>query len=158
MNSIQKKVAREKQRYSNLLDEYHKLQSSQSTDKPSQLDTSQQEDHDKSEELQTSRSLDEDTVTELTKLQLKMEDVSISLEKVDTVKKYWEQVCIHTHYMQTLCARVQYIIVMTKSIKHTAGNVTGSTKTKHNCASLIYSINHWSRRVSCGSRNQYATL
>jgi len=117
MNSIQKKVAREKQRYSNLLDEYHKLQSSQLTDKPSQLDTSQREDHDKSEELQTSRSLDEDTMTELTKLQLKMEDVSVSLEKVDTIKKYWEQVCMH-----------------------------------------IYSINHWSRRVSCSTRNQHATL
>jgi len=99
MNSIQKKVAREKQRYSNLLDEYHKLQSSQSTDKSSQLDTSQ-EDHDKSEELQTSRSLDEDTMTELAKLQLKMENVSVSLEQVDTVKKYWEQVRM---YIRIIC-------------------------------------------------------
>jgi len=94
MKMMQKKVSREKQRYSNLLDEYHKLQSSQSADKSSQLvlDTSQQEDHDKSEELQTSRPLDEDTMTELTKLKLKMEDVSVSLKKINTVKKYWEQV------------------------------------------------------------------
>ena len=92
---LQKKISREKRQYSMLLDKLEKLQSSQSTDKSSQLplDTSQQEDHDKSEELQTStRSLDEDTITELTKLESKMEDVSVSLEKVNTVKKYWEQV------------------------------------------------------------------
>jgi len=80
-----------------LLDKYEKLQSYQSADKSSQLvvEASQQEDRDKSEELQTSRSLDEDTMTELMKLQLKMEDVSVSLEKVNTVKKYWEQVCTY---------------------------------------------------------------
>ena len=98
---LQKKISREKQRYSMLSDKFEKLQSSQSTDKPSQLllDTSQQEDHDKSEELQTStRSLDEDTVTELTKLESKMEDVSVSLEKVNTVMKYWEQVLYNRKY------------------------------------------------------------
>ena len=94
LQQLQKKISREKHRYSNLLDEYEKLQSSQSAEKSSQLvlDTLQQEDRDKSEELQTSRLLDEDTMTELTKLQVKMEDVSVSLEKVNTVRKYWEQV------------------------------------------------------------------
>ena len=79
---------REKQKYLNLLEKYEALQSSQSPQLV--LDTSQQEDHDKSEELQTSRSLDEDTMTELTKLQVKMEDVSVSLEKANTVRKYWQ--------------------------------------------------------------------
>ena len=94
LQQLQKKISREKHKYSNLLDEYEKLQGSQSTNKSSQLvlDTSQQKDHDKSEELQTSRSLDEDTMTELTKLQVKIEDVSVYLEKVGTVRKYWEQV------------------------------------------------------------------
>ena len=97
VQQLQKKISREKQRYSILLDKYEKLQSYQSADKSSQLvvEASQQEDRDKSEELQTSRSLDEDTMTELMKLQLKMEDVSVSLEKVNTVKKYWEQVCTY---------------------------------------------------------------
>jgi len=92
---LQKKMSREKLKYYNLLDNYKRLQSFQSTDSSSQLvvATSQQEDHDKSEELPTSRSLDEDTMIELTKIQLKMEDVSVSLEKVNAVKKYWmEQV------------------------------------------------------------------
>ena len=94
LQQLQKKISREKHKYSNLLDEYEKLQGSQSTDKSSQLelDTSQQKDHDKSDELQTSRLLDEDTMTELTKLQVKIEDVSVCLEKVNTVRKYWEQV------------------------------------------------------------------
>ena len=88
---LQKKMFKEKERYYNLLDKYKKVQSSQTTDMPSQptLDTSQQEDHDKSEELQTTRSLDEDTMTELTKLQEIMEGLTVSLEKVKAVKKYW---------------------------------------------------------------------
>ena len=88
LQSLQKKMFREKQKYLNLLEKYEALQSSQSPQLV--LDTSQQEDHDKSEELQTSRSLDEDTMTELTKLQVKMEDVSVSLEKANTVRKYWQ--------------------------------------------------------------------
>ena len=104
LQQLQKKMYREKKKYSNLLDQYQKLRSGfQLTDKSPQLvlDTSQQEDHDKSEELQTSMSLDEDTMTELTKLQLKMEDVSVNLEKVNTVKKYWmEQVhCEKSRHM-----------------------------------------------------------
>ena len=97
LQQLQKKISREKQNYSNLLDKYEKLQSSQSTDNSSQIvpDTSQQEDYDKSEELQTSRLLDEDTMTELTKLQVKIEDVSVSLEKVEIIKKYWTKQ-VHT--------------------------------------------------------------
>jgi len=96
LQQVQKKISKEKQRYSTLLEKYEQLQNSNLT---AQLvvDTSQQEDHDKSEELQTARPFDEDTMTELTKLQLVMEDVSVSLEKVNTVKKYWEQVCICKH-------------------------------------------------------------
>ena len=95
LQQLQKKISREKLKYSNLLDKYEKLKSSESTEESSQFlsDTSQQEDHDKSDELQTSRLLDEDTMTELTKLQMKMEDVSVSLEKVNTVRKFWKQVC-----------------------------------------------------------------
>jgi len=93
LQHLQKKIVREKQTFSNLMDKFENLQSSQSTDKSSQLDISQQEDHDKSEELQISRLLDEETITELAKLQLKMENVSISLENVKVIKEYWmEQV------------------------------------------------------------------
>ena len=95
LQHLQKKLFREKQQYSILLDKYEKLQSFKSTENSSQLvvDTSQQENHDKGEELQTSRSLDEDSITELTKLQLKMEDVSDSLDKAEVIRKFWmEQV------------------------------------------------------------------
>jgi len=111
LQQLQKKISREKQRYSILLDKFEKLQSSQSTDKSSQLDTSQQEDHDKSEDLQISRSLDEDTMTELTKLQLKIEDVSDSLEKVDTIKKYWEQVC---NYLPLVIYHLLFVMISYK--------------------------------------------
>jgi len=83
LQHLQKKIVREKQIFSNLMDKFEKLQNSQSTDKSSQLNTSQHE------ELQISRSLDEDTMTELAKIQLKMEDVSVSLEKVKVIKDYW---------------------------------------------------------------------
>jgi len=117
LKQLQKKMYREKQRHSYLLEKYDKLQGdSQSTDKSSQLDTSQQEDHDKNEELQTSRSFDEDTMTELTKLQLKMEDVSVSLEKVDAVKQYWiEQVHKYTTIYKYTKIRVG--IIVARSIK-----------------------------------------
>ena len=61
--SLQEKIVKEKQKYSDLLGKY--------------------------EELQSSLSLGSEVQTELTKLQLTMEKVSISLEKVELIKKYW---------------------------------------------------------------------
>ena len=61
--SLQEKIVKEKQRYSDLLGKY--------------------------EELQSSLSLGSEVQTELTNLQLTMEKVCISLEKVEVIKKYW---------------------------------------------------------------------
>ena len=66
---LQEKILKEKQKYSDLLGKY--------------------------EELQSSLSLGSEVQTELTKLQLTMEKVSISLEKVEIIKKYWgDKVCL----------------------------------------------------------------
>ena len=91
--SLKEKIVREKQRYSGLLEQYKQLLTIQSVDQPPEvsLDTSQQEEDeslDKQEELQSSQ-LDEETQTELTKLQLTMENVNTSLEKVEVIMKYW---------------------------------------------------------------------
>ena len=61
--SLQDKIVKEKQKYSDLLGKY--------------------------EELLSSLSLGNEVQTELTKLQLTMENVNISLEKVEVIKKYW---------------------------------------------------------------------
>ena len=61
--SLQEKIVKEKQRYSDLLGKY--------------------------EELQSSLSLGSEVQTELTELQVTMEKVCISLEKVEVIKKYW---------------------------------------------------------------------
>lgn len=61
--SLQDKIVKEKQKYSDLLGKY--------------------------EELLSSLSLGTEVQTELTKLQLTMENVNISLEKVEVIKKYW---------------------------------------------------------------------
>ena len=61
--SLQDKIVKEKQKYSDLLRKY--------------------------EELLSSLSLGNEVQTELTKLQLTMENVNISLEKVEAIKKYW---------------------------------------------------------------------
>ena len=61
--SLQEKIVKEKQKYSDLLGKY--------------------------EELQSSLSLGSEVQTELTKLQLTMENVNTSLEKVEVIKKYW---------------------------------------------------------------------
>ena len=61
--SLQEKLVKEKQKYSDLLRKY--------------------------EELQSSLSLGSEVQTELTKLQLTMDNVNISLEKVEVIKKYW---------------------------------------------------------------------
>ena len=66
--SLQEKIVNEKQKYSDLLRKY--------------------------EELQSSLSLGREVETELTKLQLTMEEISISLEKMDATKNYWgDKVC-----------------------------------------------------------------
>ena len=61
--SLQDKIVKEKQKYSDLLGKY--------------------------EELLSSLSLGNEVQTELTNLQLTMENVSVSLEKVEVIKKYW---------------------------------------------------------------------
>ena len=67
--SLQEKIVKEKQKYSDLLGKYEKLQSS--------------------------LSLGSEVQTELTKLQLTMDKVCISLEKVELMKKYWgDKVCL----------------------------------------------------------------
>ena len=60
--SLQDKIVKEKQKYSDLLGKY--------------------------EELLSSLSLGNEVQTELTKLELTMENVNISLEKVEVIKKY----------------------------------------------------------------------
>jgi len=82
---LQANLSKEKQRYYNLLASYKKILGSQTTNK-SELDVAQLEDHDK---LQTTKLLDEDAMTELTKLQLKMEDISASLENIEVICEYW---------------------------------------------------------------------
>ena len=61
--SLQEKIVKEKQKYSDLWGKY--------------------------EELQSSLSLGSEVQTELTKLELTMKNVTISLEKVEVIKKYW---------------------------------------------------------------------
>ena len=61
--SLQDKIVKEKQKYSHLLGKY--------------------------EELLSSLSLGNEVQTQLEKLQLMMENVNISLEKVEVIKKYW---------------------------------------------------------------------
>ena len=60
---MQDKIIKEKQKYSDLLGKY--------------------------EELLSSLSLGNEVQTELTKLELTMENVNISFEKVEVIKKYW---------------------------------------------------------------------
>ena len=61
--SLQEKILKEKQKYSDLLGKY--------------------------KELQSSLSLGNEVQTELTKLEVTMENVTVSLEKVEVIKKYW---------------------------------------------------------------------
>ena len=63
MTSLQNKIVKEKLKYSDLLRKF--------------------------EELQSSLSLGSEVQTELTKLQVTIEKVCISLEKVEVIKKYW---------------------------------------------------------------------
>ena len=101
--SLKEKIVKEKQRYSDLLEQYKQLQNIQPIYLPPEvsLDTSQEEDEslDKQEELKSSKLqvLDEETQTELTKLQLTMENVNTSLEKVEVIMKYWNKKVILLH-------------------------------------------------------------
>ena len=94
--SLKKKIVKEKQKYCNLREQFEELQNIKPVDHSPELslDTSQQEEDeslDKQEELQSSQlpALDEETQTQLTKLQLTMENVNSSLEKVEVITKYW---------------------------------------------------------------------
>ena len=94
--SLKEKIVKEKQIYSNLLDQYKQLQNIQPVDHPPELlsDTSQkEEDESLKEEVKSSQSqvLDEETQTELTKLQSVMKNVSSTLEKVEVIMKYWSE-------------------------------------------------------------------
>ena len=60
---LQEKIVKEKQKYSDLFGKH--------------------------EELQSSLSLGSEVQSELTNLQMTMEKVSISLEKIEMIKKYW---------------------------------------------------------------------
>ena len=92
--SLQEKILKEKQKYSDLLWKYEELQAS----KPSVASLQEKVVKEKQkysdlwgkyEEIQSSLSLGSEVQTELIKLQLTMENVTVSLEKVEVIKKYW---------------------------------------------------------------------
>ena len=92
--SLQEKIMKQKQRYSDLLGKYEGLQVS----KPSEALLQEKILKEKQkysellgeyEELLSSLSLGSEVQTELIKLQLTMENVTINLEKVEVIKKYW---------------------------------------------------------------------
>ena len=98
-SSLQEKIVKEKQKYSDLLGKYEELQSPLSVGSEAHTESLQekivkekQKYSDllgKYEELLSSFSLGSEVQTELTKLQLTMENVNTSLEKVEVIKKYW---------------------------------------------------------------------
>ena len=92
--SLQEKILKEKQKYSDLLGKYEELQES----KPSEASLQEKILKEKQKysdllgkykELQSSLSLGNEVQTELTKLEVTMENVTVSLEKVEVIKKYW---------------------------------------------------------------------
>ena len=92
--SLQEKIVKEKQRYSDLWGKYEELQEGKGLEASLQekLVKEKQKYSDllgKYEELQSSLSLGSEVQTELTKLEVTMENVTISLEKVEVIKKYW---------------------------------------------------------------------
>ena len=98
--SLQEKIVKEKQKYSDLLGKYEELQESKSSEASLQekILKEKQKYSDllgKYEELQSSLSLGNEVQTELTKFEVTMENVTVSLEKVEVIKKYWsDKVCI----------------------------------------------------------------
>ena len=92
--TLQEHIVKEKQKYSDLLGKYEQLQESKELEASLQdkLVKEKQKYSDllgKYEELQSSLSLGSEIQTELTKLQLTLENATISLEKVEVIKKYW---------------------------------------------------------------------
>ena len=92
--SLQEKIVKEKQKYSDLLGKYEELQES----KPSVASLQEKVVKEKQkysdlwgkyEEILSSLSLGSEVQTELTKLEVTMENVTVSLEKVEVIKKYW---------------------------------------------------------------------
>ena len=93
-SSLQEELDKEKRKYSDLLRKNKELQESKTLEASLQekLVKEKQKYSDllgKYEELQSSLSLGSEVQTELTKLEVTMENVAISLEKVEVIKKYW---------------------------------------------------------------------
>ena len=94
---LQEKMVKEKQKYSDLLGKYEELQVSKPSGRSLQekILKEKQKYSDllgKYEELQSSLSLDSEVQTELMELQLTMEKVFISLEKVEVMKCWGSKV------------------------------------------------------------------
>ena len=89
--SLQEKIVKEKQKYSDLLGKYEELLESKPSEASLKIKEKQKYSDllGKYEELQSSLSLNSEVQTELTKLQLTMENVTVSLEKVEVIKEYW---------------------------------------------------------------------
>ena len=92
--SLQEKIVKEKQKYSDLLGKYEEVQVSKPsvTSLQEKIMKEKQKYFDllgKYEELLSSLSLDSEVQTELTQLEVTMENVRVSLEKVEVIKKYW---------------------------------------------------------------------
>ena len=91
--SLKEKIVKEKQKYSNLLGKYEELQESKALEAAllEKLVIEKQKYSDllrKYEELQNPLSLGNEVEAELKKLQLTMENVTVSLGKVEVIKKY----------------------------------------------------------------------
>ena len=96
---LQEKVTKEKQKYSDLLGKYEDLQNSLSLGSEIHYGSLQEKIikekqkysdlQGKYEELVKSISFESGIQTELSKLQVTMETVTISLEKVEVIKNYW---------------------------------------------------------------------
>ena len=87
---------KEKLKYTDLLWKYEELQESKPSEESLQekvvIQVEKQMYSDllrKYEELQSSQSLGSEVQTELTQLHQTMENVTVSLEKVEVIKKYW---------------------------------------------------------------------
>ena len=107
---LREKVAKEKQKYSDLSEKYQDLQNSLLLGSEIHTGSLQEEIvkerqkysdlQGKYEELIKSVSLDSGIQTELSKLQVTMETVTISLGKVEVIKNYWsDKVYTSTHDM-----------------------------------------------------------
>ena len=108
---LQEKVAKEKQKYSDLLGKYQDLQNSLLLGSEIHTGSLQEEIvkerqkysdlQGKYEELIKSVSLDSVIQTELSKLQVTMEAVTISLGKVEVIKNYWSDKVRYAHLHMT---------------------------------------------------------